>query len=105
MFLFYFFRSAEVAKNLEDDCFGLVFGINTLAALALQSLLTMVFISGSGFALSIVDQYIFLASYFILLGVFYFASIFFNVFRKKNTSDEKDMPEMNHNNPYAIAAE
>uniref|UniRef100_A0A182MKJ0 Reduced folate carrier n=1 Tax=Anopheles culicifacies TaxID=139723 RepID=A0A182MKJ0_9DIPT len=32
--------SAEIAKNISDDCFGLVFGFNTLVALSLQTLLT-----------------------------------------------------------------
>lgn len=42
---FFFFFSASVAKKLHEDCFALIFGINTLIALILQSLLTLITIT------------------------------------------------------------
>jgi len=47
--VFYFIvtiAAAIVAENLVDDSFGLVFGINTLVSLVLQSILTLIFITG-----------------------------------------------------------
>lgn len=38
--------AAIVAENLVDDSFGLVFGINTLVSLILQSILTLVVVTG-----------------------------------------------------------
>lgn len=38
--------AAIVAENLVDDSFGLVFGINTLVSLILQSILTVVVVTG-----------------------------------------------------------
>lgn len=66
---------AEVARYLEEDSFGLVFGINTMAALVLQSILTLVVISETGLGLSIVGQYTVYAFYFIGIGFVYFLSV------------------------------
>jgi thiamine transporter 2/3 len=57
-----------VAKNLEDDSFALIFGINTFLALLFQSLLTVIFISESGFALSTRGQFKAYGGYFLCLG-------------------------------------
>ncbi|KAH8248272.1 hypothetical protein KR038_009877 [Drosophila bunnanda] len=65
--------SAEVARHLEDDIFGLVFGFNTFVALIFQSLLTLIFITG--FQLDPVGQYAAYAFYFIGVGVLYLASV------------------------------
>lgn len=39
------FSSASVAKELHEECFALIFGINTLIALVLQSVLTFIVIT------------------------------------------------------------
>lgn len=70
-----FFYSAEVAKHLEDESYGLIFGINTLAALVLQTLLTLCIVSETGFALSVVGQYTVLAGFFFVLASGYVVSI------------------------------
>lgn len=63
--------SAEVAKGLPTDSYGLVFGVNTLAALLLQTVLTLVVVVDGGLALSVRDQYAVLSGYFFMLaGVF-----------------------------------
>lgn len=81
-YISYFGSSAEVAKHLEEDSFGLVFGINTLLALVLQTLLTLLVVSEQGFALSVVDQYTILGILFFVLATFYFAALVINLFRK-----------------------
>ncbi|EDW15150.1 thiamine transporter 1 [Drosophila mojavensis] len=67
--------SAEVARNLQEESFGLVFGINTLLALVFQSLLTIIVVSETGFELSPVDQYAVYAFYFIAVALIYFISV------------------------------
>lgn len=59
----------NVAKRLKDDSFGLVFGINTLLALVFQTLLTVVVVSESGFALGARDQFKVNSGYFAVLAV------------------------------------
>jgi thiamine transporter 2/3 len=51
-----FINSAEVAKNIGEDSYGLIFGVNTFIALALQSVLTLVVVSDVGLALKIRTQ-------------------------------------------------
>jgi thiamine transporter 2/3 len=42
-----------VAKNIREDSFGLIFGVNTFIAVALQSVLTLIVVSDTGMALEI----------------------------------------------------
>uniref|UniRef100_A0A182JKS1 Thiamine transporter 1 n=1 Tax=Anopheles atroparvus TaxID=41427 RepID=A0A182JKS1_ANOAO len=66
--------SAEIAKNIADDCFGLVFGFNTLVALSLQTLLTFSVTDADGwFALDVFGQFTVFSSYFLVLGGIYTA--------------------------------
>lgn len=64
--------SAEIAKNISDDSFGLVFGFNTLVALSLQTLLTYAVTDADGwFALDIFGQFTVYGYYFVVLSVIY----------------------------------
>ncbi|KAM8705827.1 hypothetical protein ACLKA7_010167 [Drosophila subpalustris] len=81
--------SAEVARNLQEDSFGLVFGINTLLALVFQSLLTVVVISETGFALNPIGQYTVYAFYFIAVAIIYFISVIIEHFWYRSKSTEK----------------
>lgn len=56
-----------MASKLQEDCFALIFGINTLIALILQSLLTFVVISA--FTLNVRIQYQVYAGWFLALAV------------------------------------
>ncbi|XP_055385322.1 thiamine transporter 1 isoform X2 [Condylostylus longicornis] len=71
----YFFMitiaSATVAKNLAEDSFGLIFGINTLLALAIQSIFTLIVISDKGFSLDCRGQFMSFGIYFIILTILY----------------------------------
>ncbi|XP_043283991.1 thiamine transporter 1 isoform X2 [Venturia canescens] len=60
--------SFEVAKSLSDDSYGLVFGINTLLALALQSLLTFIVVGDTFFDLGVRTQFKIYSGYFVILG-------------------------------------
>ncbi|GAB0099077.1 thiamine transporter 1 [Sergentomyia squamirostris] len=61
--------SAEIAKHLEDDSFGLVFGFNTFLSLVLQTILTLTVVTGV--ELTIFHQFYIYASYFVGLGIAY----------------------------------
>lgn len=82
--------SAEIAKNIADDCFGLVFGFNTLVALSLQTLLTFSVTDADGwFALDVFGQFTVFSSYFLVLGgiytAFLVAEIISSILRRSKT--------------------
>lgn len=71
----YFFvvtkASAIVAENILEDSFGLIFGINTLVALAAQSIFTVIVITESGYSLQPRGQFLAFGGYFVVLSVLY----------------------------------
>ncbi|KAH8327779.1 hypothetical protein KR074_003993 [Drosophila pseudoananassae] len=90
--LFFFIitvAGAVVAENLVDDSFGLIFGINTLVGLLLQTILTVVVVEPVGFGLEPRDQYVVYGSYFLVLaGIYVVGIIMMKLCRKpiKNTA-------------------
>lgn len=50
------FLSFQIAANLSMERYALVFGVNTFAALALQTLLTLVVVDARGLGLEITTQ-------------------------------------------------
>ncbi|XP_043662056.1 thiamine transporter 1 [Drosophila teissieri] len=78
---------AVVAENLVEDSFGLIFGINTLVGLVLQTILTIAVVERVGFALEPRDQYVVYGSYFLVLGgVSIIGSICMKLFCTNNKS-------------------
>ncbi|XP_050076223.1 thiamine transporter 1-like [Anopheles maculipalpis] len=63
--------SAIVAKYLEEDSFGLIFGINTFVAIGVQALLTLATISERGLMLDPRDQFKVYGGYFLALSIIY----------------------------------
>lgn len=63
--------SAEVAKQLDEDCFGLIFGFNTFMALSLQTIVTFLFVSGNVFQFDIFQQFLAYCIFFVVLGFIY----------------------------------
>lgn len=84
----YFFvittASAIVAENLSDDSFGLIFGINTLAALVLQTILTLVVVTDTGYGLKPREQFFIYGCYFIVVAIMYFGAVFLQILFKKS---------------------
>lgn len=64
--------SATVAKELADDSFALIFGINTLVALIFQSILTAVV--NQWLDLTFREQFLVYGLYFIGLSLVYFVT-------------------------------
>ncbi|XP_036328965.1 thiamine transporter 1-like [Rhagoletis pomonella] len=83
----YFFvittASAIVAENLSEDSFGLIFGINTLAALVLQSILTLVVVTDTGYGLKPREQFFVYGCYFIVLAIMYFVAVLMRLLFRK----------------------
>ncbi|XP_030383027.1 thiamine transporter 1-like [Scaptodrosophila lebanonensis] len=74
---------AIVAENVVDDSFGLVFGINTLAALILQTILTIVVVTDNGFGMNPRDQYLTYGFYFLsIAAVFFLVQLLIKLFKK-----------------------
>jgi solute carrier family 19 (thiamine transporter), member 2/3 len=69
-----------VAKHLTNDSFGLIFGINTLMSLVLQTILTLLFVSENGFRLDAIGQFTVYGYYFIGIGVIYFVALLVDYF-------------------------
>lgn len=74
--------SIEIAKRLMEDSFGLIFGINTLFALLIQTILTLTIVS-SGFKLDVFGQFTTYGYFFIVLGVVYFIAFLKHVINKR----------------------
>lgn len=80
--------NAEVAKNIVEDSYGLIFGVNTFIALALQSVLTLVVVSDVGLALKIRTQFLVYGGYFVVLGVVFGCMAVYTL-SKKETRKQK----------------
>lgn len=64
--------SSEVAKNIPEDTYGLVFGLNTLLALVLQTVLMLVVVNGDvGMGLGPRNQYLVYGGYFMTIAAVY----------------------------------
>lgn len=77
--------SATVAKNLAEDSFALIFGINTLLALVIQTVLTIVVISESGLQLSPRKQFSVFGGYFIVLAAVFLIGSLTKIFVHKKS--------------------
>lgn len=79
--------SSEVAQHIREDSYGLIFGLNTLIALVLQSVLTVIVVTNNmGFALAPREQYLVYGIYHVVIAVFYTVMGLISRFRSK-TSD------------------
>lgn len=74
--------SAEIAKSIPEDSFGLIFGINTFAAMFLQSMLTLAVVTDAiGLELDIQQQFNVYACFYIALGLVYLIPIVYRLFK------------------------
>lgn len=62
------FANSEVAKSLNRDSQGLIFGFNTFVALLMQTCLTIAVAGSGGLELSIRLQFYVYGSYYIIIG-------------------------------------
>lgn len=73
--------SAGLAKQLEDDSFGLIFGINTFIALVMQSLLTVVVVSGNVINLDVFSQFLVYAGFYFVFAFIYLCNLLVNLWK------------------------
>lgn len=67
------FCSAEIAKDLPEDSYGLIFGVNTFFAYCLQAILTVVVAADSfNLKLNIFQQMNIYGAFLALVGCLYF---------------------------------
>lgn len=102
----YFFvitmANATVAQNISEDSFGLIFGINTLIALIVQSILTFVVVDDIvNLQLNIRQQYLVYGGYFVALAIFYCITLLCTFICKRKTvkwylSDESAKSPQRH---------
>jgi len=72
--------SFEIASNISQDSYGLVFGINTFLALAFQTILTTVVVDKVGFQLEPRDQFLVYSGFFLAVGIPFFISSLVTLF-------------------------
>ncbi len=72
--------SYEVAQNIRDTSYGLVFGVNTFVALAFQTALTMAVADDSvGFSLPPRQQFLVYGAFWAGVGLLFLVIFFFGV--------------------------
>ncbi|XP_077296295.1 thiamine transporter 1-like [Arctopsyche grandis] len=87
--------SFHIAKGLKyNNCFGLIFGLNTLFALTIQSLMTLLFVSVHGFNFTIRNQYKAYASYFATMSVIGFVLFVSTYFVKRKRTENENLEEL-----------
>lgn len=74
--------SAGLAKKLENDTFGLIFGVNTFVALVLQTLLTIFLVSGNDFVLNVIEQFLVYAGFYFVFATLYAFNLIYSVLRR-----------------------
>jgi len=84
--------SAEIAKDLPDDSFGLIFGINTFAALFMQTILTVIVVTDTfDFNLNLQQQFFVYSYFYVVLGLLYLIPIAYGLICSTNTSVEVEV--------------
>ncbi|KAL1462570.1 hypothetical protein WDU94_014397 [Cyamophila willieti] len=84
---------SEIAKNIKPDSYALVFGVNSLASLIFQTILTYTVASEQMFKLPIESQFTVYGVCFIVLGTFYIVKSIFtylNVYTSRRIIASKD---------------
>lgn len=66
--------SFEIASNITQNSYGLVFGFNTFLALAFQTILTSIVADSVGLALPPRDQFQVYAGFFLTVGLVFLVS-------------------------------
>lgn len=84
--------SAEIAKQLPEDSYGLIFGVNTFFAYCLQSILTAVVVTDSfALQLNIIQQMNVYGGFMALVGLLYLLLMLISAAKSmKSTNNNKN---------------
>ncbi|XP_035738625.1 thiamine transporter 2-like [Vespa mandarinia] len=88
--------SFEVAKNISEDSYGLIFGTNIFLALLFQSLLTLVVINGN-LGDTIRSQFFIYGCYYIILAVIFLIIAIFTIIKRYKNGDKFEIWLKNKN--------
>uniref|UniRef100_A0A667X1M6 Solute carrier family 19 member 3 n=1 Tax=Myripristis murdjan TaxID=586833 RepID=A0A667X1M6_9TELE len=96
----------QIASNLSMECYALTFGINTFAALSLQTILTVIVVDETALGLDIVTQFIIYGSYYATISVLFlirgtYTACAYHYYPEKTEAKEQE----NEPSVEAIAAE
>lgn len=87
-----FLCSAEIAKELPEDSYGLIFGVNTFFAICLQSVLTILIASDAfEFNLNIFQQMNFYGVFLTAIGFIYFLLLLITVVLNRYKGDRSSV--------------
>ncbi|XP_066248538.1 thiamine transporter 1-like [Euwallacea similis] len=82
--------SSEIAKFIKEDSYGLIFGINTFAALSFQAILTVIVVTGNiGFGLQSRGQFLVYGGYHLVLGLIFIIMAIYNRIRSAKSQVTK----------------
>ncbi|CAB4056795.1 SLC19A2_3 [Lepeophtheirus salmonis] len=84
--------SFEVARNINKDSYGLVFGINTFFALLWQTILTIIVVDDIGFTLPLRKQFYVYGGFWMFCGIAFRISSFIAYLRSYGSSKEEYHP-------------
>ncbi|XP_061571988.1 thiamine transporter 1 [Cololabis saira] len=82
----------QIAASLNVQRYALVFGVNTFAALALQTLLTVVLVDSAGLGLDVFAQFIIYGAYFAIIAVIFLMAALCSWIRRRG-QEETHHPE------------
>ncbi|KAL2087469.1 hypothetical protein ACEWY4_016297 [Coilia grayii] len=83
----------QIATNLSMKRYALVFGVNTLIALLLQTLLTVIVVDTSGLGLDILQQFLIYAIYFAVIAVIFLVAGLYKWRRTRSGPPQVALPE------------
>ncbi|XP_028916366.1 thiamine transporter 2 isoform X1 [Ornithorhynchus anatinus] len=94
----------QIAVNLSMERYALVFGVNTFAALVIQTIITVIIVDPKGLGLDINLQFLVYGSYFaVVAGIFLGRSIYIIISAK--CGKERLNPLIGHNSHDQISGE
>ncbi|KAJ9581500.1 hypothetical protein L9F63_023326 [Diploptera punctata] len=87
--------NTEVAKQLREDSYGLIFGVNMFVALVFQSVLTIIVVDENGpLALSPEMQFKTYGGYYLVLGILFgFAALYTVIFKRETCNAKLWLPK------------
>jgi len=85
--------NAEVAKNLNEDSTGLIFGVNTFLAVAFQTVLTVIVVDERGLALTTSTQFLVYGGYYMVLGVIFGCMSVYTLCKKEIRTQKLWLPK------------
>ncbi|XP_062407936.1 solute carrier family 19 member 3b [Sardina pilchardus] len=82
----------QIAANLSMECYALTFGINTLVALILQTLITLIVVDENVLGLDIVTQFIVYGSYYTAISTVFFIRGLYTACRHHSRPSQEALP-------------